>query len=211
MNNKRAVILCDGEPPVKSLLSDEIHSSDFFIAADGGAHTAISFDIVPDIIVGDMDSFTNFDAVAHLVIKDQDQETNDLEKALNYAFNNDFSQIVVLGATGKRIDHTLKNLSVLKQFTPKFTSIYFKDTYGIYFMLPRKYTLYEPVGTVISLFPLSGIVTGIRTTGLKYALNEESLENGVRDGSSNEISHYPAEIIHDQGDLLIFIGQHMNI
>lgn len=207
MNNKRAVILCDGEPPLKSLLSEEILASEMFIAADGGAQTAIQFDIMPDIIIGDMDSFTEYEGHSHLVIKDDDQETNDLEKALNYALGNDITQIAVLGATGKRIDHTLKNISVLKQFTPKFSSIYFKDTYGIYFMLPKEYTIYEPVGTVVSLFPLSGLVTGIRTTGLKYALNKESLENGVRDGSSNEISHYPAKIIHEDGDLLIFIGR----
>ncbi len=211
MYNKRAVILCDGEPPVKNLLSEEICISDLFIAADGGAQTAIGFDILPDVIIGDMDSFTDYNPKTYPVIKDADQETNDLEKALNYALENEVSQITVLGATGKRIDHTLKNLSVLKQFTSKFSSIYFKDTYGIYFILPKIYKLNEPVGTVISLFPLSGVVTGIRTEGLKFPLNEESLENGVRDGSSNEISHYPAQISHEDGDLLIFIGHHPNI
>lgn len=211
MNNKRAVILCDGDPPVKNLLSEEISISDLFIAADGGAHTAIDFDMMPDVIIGDMDSFTDYNPKTHPVIKDADQETNDLEKALNYALDKKFSQVAVLGATGKRIDHTLKNLSVLKQFTAKFSSIYFKDTYGIYFILPKIYKLNEPVGTVISLFPLSGVVTGIRTEGLKYPLNKEKLENGVRDGSSNEISRYPAQISHEDGDLLIFIGHHPNI
>ena len=60
MNNKRGVILCDGEPPVKNLLSEEIRISDLFIAADGGARTAIRFDIMPDVIIGDMDSFTDY-------------------------------------------------------------------------------------------------------------------------------------------------------
>lgn len=206
MNNKRAVILCNGEPPLKPLLKEEINISGFFIAADGGAFAAIEYEIKPDLIIGDMDSFAGYEQFPYPVIKDPDQETNDLEKALNYAYKEHYTHISVLGATGKRLDHTLKNLSVLKQFSDKFQSIYFKDSFGIIFMLPEHFILHEPIGTVISLFPLSGKVTGITTKGLKYSLAGEDLENGIRDGSSNEITYYPAEISHETGDLLIFIG-----
>jgi thiamine pyrophosphokinase len=211
MKKHRAIILCDGEPPSKNLITEEMNNSDLFIVTDGGAYTVLKYNLAPDIIIGDMDSFTDSDDHSFTVIKDIDQETNDLEKALNFALKQECTDVIVLGASGQRVDHTLKNISVLKQFTPKFMSIAFRDSYGLLFLLPKKYTVYQPVGTVISLFPLSGKVEGIKTTGLKYPLDYETLENGVRDGSSNTIAQYPAEISYERGDLLIFIGDNSDI
>jgi len=206
MIEKRAVILCDGEPPSRNLLSNEIQNGQLFIVADGGAYTVLKYNLKPDIVIGDMDSFTPEENYDFNILEDPDQDSNDLEKALNYALKEECTDVVVLGAAGQRIDHTLKNLSVLKQFTPKFTTIHFRDNYGKTFILPKNYTLNQPIGTVVSLFPLSGKVEGIKTSGLKYPLNNESLENGIRDGSSNEIEHTPAKISYDSGDLLIFLS-----
>lgn len=211
MIDKHAVILCDGDPPSKSLLLKEIEQSDFFIVTDGGAYTALKYELDPDVVIGDMDSFTASGDYSFTIVKDDDQDSNDLEKALNYALKRGYTHIEVLGASGQRIDHTLKNISVLKQFTPKFKSIYFRDIYGISFILPKHYTMDKPKGTIVSLFPVSGKAEGIKTTGLKYPLNNESLENGVKDGSSNEIEQSPSEISYEKGELLIFLGESPDI
>jgi len=183
-----AVILCDGTPPQKKLLEKALSRADLFIAADGGGNIARNYNLVPDLVIGDLDSFEQEDENSFEVKKIPDQETNDLEKALLEAKRHNSQHIIVFGSTGKRVDHTLKNFSVLKQFHNQFQSIRFRDNYT------DAYLIDSP----------SGRVTGVLTKGLKYPLNAETLENGVRDGSSNEVTESIVEIHYKKGDLLLF-------
>ena len=204
MKTHKAVILCDGRPPEPDLLERELNDAQLFIAADGGANTARELGFKPDLVVGDMDSFIPHKEDSFDVITDPDQETNDLEKALSAALERKADYVVVLGAVGRRLDHTLKNLSVLKQFNHRFDSLLFKDRYGITRLIRSPFRESFPVGTTLSLFPLSGEVKGITTKGLQYSLKNESLKNGLRDGTSNKTTQQEIEILFEEGDLLLF-------
>lgn len=205
IEKKYAVILCNGTPPLKEQLIRSLEDADLFIAADGGGNIALSFDLVPDVVIGDLDSFTHHDAPC-TVIKDPDQQTNDLEKALLYANKMECSSAVVFGATGRRADQTVKNLSVLKQFNTQFESLVFKDRYCVIKLISSPHTETLPLHTSLSLFPLSGVVSGVSSKGLKYQLKNDTLENGVFDGSSNETIEPLVVITHTSGDLLLFIN-----
>jgi len=111
-----ALIVCGGTPPSKKLLEAEIKAADLTIGADSGGYVFLGFKYFPDVVIGDLDSFkyTNHEGIN--VIHDPDQETNDLEKALAYALAKGATSCTVLGTLGKRIDHTIKNVSVLQQF-----------------------------------------------------------------------------------------------
>lgn len=206
----KGLILCNGLPPKYSLFSKHLKQADLFIAADGGGNTARDMGHLPEVVVGDLDSFERQADDNFEVIEDPDQETNDLEKALELAVARGLHEVVVLGVTGQRIDQTLKNLSVLKQFDDRFESLVFEDNFGKIFLLPRTFSAEIFPGTTVSLFPLSGRVEGIRTEGLKYPLRDEALENGIRDGSSNRVVDTPVTIEYCSGDLLIFIGRKSN-
>lgn len=203
----KTLILCNGLPPSSQLFDECRRWADFFIAADGGANIAHSFNSLPDLVIGDLDSFNYPDTESYKIVFDPDQETNDLEKALNRAEKEGSKEVIVLGATGKRLDQTLKNLSVLKQFNSNFNSLVYKDNFGDTILLPSSFKKELEPGTQVSLFPLSGKVTGIHTEGLKYSLTDEKLMNGVRDGSSNEVVSSPVDIKHEEGDLLMFIAR----
>jgi thiamine pyrophosphokinase len=95
----------------------------------------------------------------------------------------------------------------LKKFNYQFEQLIFADAYGITRLLPHHFTEKIPINTTISLFPLSGKVSGITTKGLKYPLQNEALENGVRDGTSNEVISTPVSIAYDVGDLLLFTAR----
>lgn len=206
----KAIILCDGEVPDSSTLQKMISDSDLFIAADGGANTAKYLALSPDVIIGDLDSYHPTGKENAEVIHDPGQETNDLEKALRYAKKNNCSEITVFGATGERLDHTLKNLSVMKQFNKQFNSLVFKDHYSDMFLINSPFKKQLPVGTSISLFPLSGRVEGITTKGLKYPLTDDFLENGIRDGTSNQTVEKKVEIEFKNGDLLLIINHNID-
>ena len=204
----KTVILCDGRQPGTSPLKKAIDESKYFIAADGGGNVARRMNLEPDIVIGDMDSYVPADEEKTKIIHDTDQETNDLEKSLNHALKLKSTDVVVFGAVGRRLDHTLKNLSVLCRFKASFSSLVFKDKHGEMFLLPRKFIRTYPAGTTLSLFPVSGIVEGITTKGLAYPLVNETLENGVRDGTSNKSVRPEIEITHKKGDLLLFVASH---
>lgn len=208
MSEISAVILCDGRKPPKSKIIASVSQADLFIAADGGANMAHELGLIPDFIIGDLDSYSpdiEMDESV-TVIRDTDQETNDLEKALMLAIHHEVSRAHVFGAFGRRPDHALKNLSVLKKFNSRFTEFKFIDNYGEMFLLPRKFTAGLPAETTVSLIPLSGTVEGVTTTGLKYSLQDEPLTIGLRDGTSNETVDEIIEITHKKGDLLLFIA-----
>lgn len=206
IDSKTAILLCNGEAPTKGQFTDSLHSADLFIAADGGAFTAQDFGLTPDVIIGDMDSFTDIAQAPCPVIKDPDQDTNDLEKALAYALEQGMVAAVVFGATGKRVDHTVKNLSVLKRFYSRFKSLVFRDKYSDIKLLSSPHTEPLPTGTSVSLFPLSGTVTGVTSSGLQFPLQNDTLQNGVFDGTSNKTTQPEITISFKTGDLLFFIN-----
>lgn len=200
-----AVIVSNGFPPTQELLKNEAKSADILIGADGGGNKILDHGLIPDVVIGDMDSFQEPETCDFEVIREPDQETNDLEKALNLALQKGAQTCNVLGSFGMRMDHSLKNLSVLKQFSSLFEQLIFRDERFDAFVIKEEYSGKIPVGNVVSLFPLSGVVKGITTKGLKYALNDESLINGQRDGTSNETMEPEFSVKVAEGDLVLFI------
>lgn len=205
--NVNILILCHGEPPPESLLISERNHCDLFIAADGGAWIALDQGTTPDVVIGDLDSFREDRRPdgPWTLIHDPDQETNDLEKALAHALSIGGRNIVLLGCTGKRLDHTLKNLSVCLQYHNRFDRIRILETGGELFFLPKQWQGQVGTGRTLSLIPFGGPVTGIRTDGLRYPLDNETLQVGIRDGSSNESIQDTVSIEHDTGDLYLYL------
>jgi len=211
LNYSKAQIFCDGVLPDAATLANRFFSDYLKIACDGAANHLLGFGFFPDIIIGDLDSFTpdvfpSLNPKQTTLIEDADQETNDLEKALNFALNKGIKQIEIIGGLGKRIDHTLKNLSVLLQFSNSFESIYFLDDWGISFFSNSQTQVSAPFGTPISLIPFNGRVDGFITEGLEFPLKNEWLEMGKRDGTSNKMTDTNAVISKKSGDLLLVIG-----
>ncbi|MBD3617035.1 MAG: thiamine diphosphokinase [Gracilimonas sp.] len=199
-----AVIVSNGFPPTKELLKAEVASADLLIGADGGCITILKHGFAPDAVVGDLDSFEAPESPKFKVVYKPDQETNDLEKALNYAIEQGVKTCTVLGAFGRRMDHSLKNMSVLNKFHHSFNELIFRDDLFDTVLIEDTFSAKISVGNIVSLFPISGEVTGIHTEGLMYALKNENLKNGERDGTSNETITDEFSVQIEDGSLVIF-------
>ena len=104
-------------------------------------------------------------------------------------------------ATGKRLDHTINNFSVLGM--NKDLNIVLYDDYSRAFVLPNLYNKYYAANFKLSLFPI-GKVTGIKTENLQYNLNQEVLEFGQRSGSSNAVQNSGNVFVkHEKGTLIL--------
>ncbi len=201
---KQALILANGHPPRKSLLQELLRASSLFVCVDGGANIAASLKLKPDAIVGDLDSIhaetrVRFQHVPmHQII---DDTSTDLEKAIAWTIKQKYEHIVVVGATGKRLDHTVGNLAVLAKFFPDAV-ITMVDDMGELVFVGRTYSFEAPPGTVVSLIPLARC-DGITTRGLKFTLEGETLELGGR-GISNVVVSNPVSITVERGNLLLY-------
>jgi thiamine pyrophosphokinase len=202
---KHALVIAHGEPPKKHRFLALVKEADVVICADGGANTALKFGIMPDAIVGDLDSIHAEALVKfHKVptYEERNDETTDLEKAIAWAIKEKYVHITVVGASGKRLDHTIGNMAVLAKFYPD-AIVRFVDDVGELSYVGHELTFEANKGDVISLIPLNRC-EGIVTQGLRYALEGETLELGVHEGTSNVVVATPVTINVKKGHLLLF-------
>jgi thiamine pyrophosphokinase len=161
-----------------------------------------------DLVVGDLDS-VDVDALAaaraagseveaHPAEKDQ----TDLELALDAALARGARRVTVVGGGGGRLDHLLANLTLLA--APRYTGAVIDAWAGTAAVrvVRDEAELEGRLGELVSLVPLGGPVRGIRTEGLRYALDDEDLEPGTSRGVSNELAAARARVTLRSGTLL---------
>ena len=104
-----AVVLANGEYPTASLPLHILESAPYVVCCDGGADEYIRQGHIPNLIIGDGDSICeeNRRKYGHLLHCISEQETNDQTKAVSYLLSQGKRRIAIVGATGRREDHTL--------------------------------------------------------------------------------------------------------
>lgn len=205
----KTVVVAHGE--VDPSDRSHLEGAALVLAADGGAVTLDSWGVVPQAVIGDMDSvdegtLARLEARGatierHPTSKDQ----TDLELALARAMSNGATEIVVLGAFGgARLDHGLANALLLAD--PTYAGIALRAVRGATTVSalrgPARRVLAGRPGDSVSLVPL-GDVSDVRSEGLAYPLHGETLSLGRARGVSNEIRAAPAAVSCGTGVLLI--------
>ena len=202
---KKTVILANGTVPLHTIPLDAIRTATRVICCDGAADKLIPLGREPDWIVGDLDSLS--DAARKLyaarIVEDLDQERNDLTKAFKLCLKNRWREIVVVGATGGREDHTLGNLSLLVDFARQLDLILLSDT-GLFTPLRESAALATVPGQPISIFSFDP-KCAITSTGLKYPLSNARL-NRWWQATLNEALASSFQLDFDGGPLLVFQG-----
>lgn len=201
----KALIIANGTLPTRQHIRGLISSVDMIICADGGANAARKMHVTPDVILGDMDSISPttrkfFRSVPFLTI--DDQNSTDMEKALQFCVQRGITTVDVLGAIGERVDHTTANLGCFRRFGEKI-DLKIIDSVGEVSLIRKETRLKTAVGEKISLIPLERC-EGVTTKNLKYALHDDRLELGVREGISNEATARQATIKIKRGTLLLY-------
>ncbi|PIX47494.1 MAG: thiamine diphosphokinase [Armatimonadetes bacterium CG_4_8_14_3_um_filter_66_20] len=178
-----ALILCNGEPPSLELLERYRQQADLIVCTDGAWGWLRDAGCRPQVIVGDMDSCTEPPACEIVDCGPHEaQENSDSEKALLLALDRGATEIVFLGATHRRLDHTLANVWLAAKYHGR-ARIVLVDDYGACEVVSGHRKLCVNPGSIISLVPLTRDVV-VHTEGLKWRLNGP-LEPGSR-GLSNE-------------------------
>ncbi|MDR0686888.1 MAG: thiamine diphosphokinase [Dysgonamonadaceae bacterium] len=198
------VILADGEFPTHNIPVACLNDAERIICCDGAAQKILNHNKIPDFIVGDCDSISEDirKRFREIIIQSHDQQTNDLTKAVNFCIENNWLNITILGATGKREDHSIGNISLLADYAEKCNVRLITD-YGIFNPQTENKTVYQSrTGEQISIFSLSQ-ETEITSYNLRYPLSKMKLSSWWQ-GSLNEASGNTFTIEKDGGKLLVF-------
>lgn len=170
--------MANGEIHDLAWVASQIKMFPFVVAVDGGLNYCYQMNIRPHLVITDLDSalpeILQFFADIPTQIFPQDKDETDLGLAIKMLIEKGFREIVVYGALGKRIDHTLGNLHLMCRYPNQVRM----ETEGeAVFFLKKQETLACFAGQVISLLPFNGIVTGLVTKGLKWELNRVVLDS----------------------------------
>lgn len=175
------------------------------IAADGAANILYKQGVVPDFVVGDMDSITTD---VHLALQDAaefvydpDQETNDFEKALRFAQSQLWNSIAIFGLSGLLLEHTLNNWSVLMKMAESM-NLGVIDSQRIAVPMFTSFKFQPTANEILSILPQP--LVKISTRGLKWNLTDAELRLGTREGARNQAVEPTIEIDIHAGSMLFF-------
>lgn len=197
------VVLADGLFPENKQVLAFLKKASVLICCDGATIKLLKYGLKPDFIVGDMDSLPQqyqwqFKAI---IVESEEQETNDLTKAINHAITLGLEQVVILGATGQREDHTLGNIGLLVEHGQKL-HIQMISNFGVFTPLYASSVLPSFAAQQVSIFSITGNPK-ITTGNLKYPLNKETLPNWWN-GSLNEALSNSFSLDFKDGGLVVF-------
>jgi thiamine pyrophosphokinase len=197
-------IIANGKFPDHPLPLGYLLRAKRVICCDGAADSLIDFGLEPFAIVGDCDSVNKKIAEKYQdrLFKDADQETNDLTKAVKWCSKRGFEDIVILGASGKREDHTLGNISLLVEYAT-FIQVKMVTDAGIFFPVLESTKIEAQKGQQVSLFSINP-ETEITSSGLKYKLESKKLTNWWT-ATLNEAEENFFTVEFRQGRIIVYL------
>ncbi|NMB42604.1 MAG: thiamine diphosphokinase [Clostridiales bacterium] len=189
---------------------------DYIIAADYGLLTAHKLELALNYILGDFDSVPqeiineykekNKDDKSFIIKKyNPEKDFTDTQIAIETAMELGSKEIVIVGGTGTRLDHTLSNVQNLLLPLRKNIKSSLVDEHNKLYIIDKSTKIYKKdiYGSYVSLLPITPVVEKVTLKGFKYPLNDYNIEMGHSIGVSNELIDDFGEIVFESGLLLV--------
>ena len=194
----RVLLAGNGDFPSPKFLKDLVKSADKIIGIDGGADRLQLHDVIPNIIIGDMDSISakyiaDFSGEIYTV---KSQEETDLVKGLNWCYTQGYDSVDIIGIEGGRVDHQLAAFAAICEVPNMDAVLHFNDYLAQ--RLTENWETELQLGTQISLFAF-GTVRNLSLFGFQYELNNEKLTFCSK-GVSNRTTSKKIAITHNSED-----------
>jgi len=185
------VIIASGNFEATPEIKKRIKTCPLIICADGGARHLREQNLYPHVLIGDFDSIhpddkavfikNNVQVVEFPPKKDQ----TDTELCITWALDHQATDITLLGVTGSRMDHTLANIFLLRKLIKQNITARIIDSKNEMIMVMDTITMEGNPGDLVSIIPITQIVSGITLMGLEYEMTDGQIEMGSSLGISN--------------------------
>jgi thiamine pyrophosphokinase len=176
------------------------------IAADGAANTLQDLGVVPELIIGDLDSVIPSIAKMHKTLHVKDQNSSDFQKSLHYLKDNQLLPAIIVGMNGGFLDHILQNINIFIEtdcvlYAPPITGYVLKEKSKHQFVLPKD-----------SKISLMGIPSAsISSSGLKWELEQSLLSFPGNSSCFNRTKKPQIALDIHEGTVLVLIYERAEI
>ena len=188
----------------------KFNSNDFVIAADSGLYALQEKGIVPDLLVGDFDSYLGelplgVETIRLPVIKDE----TDLLYAAKQGVERGFNYFLILGGYGSRPDQNFAMYDTLywiKKNCSGANVLSLCDGFSVTMLSDETAELSVLNDEYFSVFSFGGKAENVSINGADYNLNNHKLISGFPLGVSNCVTGGGKVLVTvNDGTLLVFI------
>ncbi len=210
---KRAVLVVGGDAPSEHVLKEALAQSKFLAAADSGAVAVHRAGLTPNLLVGDMDSVDGEvlekvsaadTRVLRLPVEKDDSDTESAVKAL---CDRGFQEIILLGATGSRLDHVLGSVMLISAAAASSPQVVLWDANNCCRLIKAGAYHLSRTEDNVSVVPLSPDGLTLTLNGFYYPLQEDTILFGQSRGLSNVMVAQEGTISVHHGFGLLFVSQ----
>lgn len=170
----------------------------YIIACDHGYNHCVASCVVPDIVMGDMDSVVgSVDSSIQTVTFSSDKDDTDTLIAIKHAIHMGYKHIHLLCATGGRADHFLANIACVVYAVSEGVHCCIIDDNNIITATSSNLVVDKMDNYSLSLLSFSDSCI-VSVSGTRYTLDHHKLTNNVPLGVSN--------IVLDRASITVFSG-----
>ena len=201
---KRCVIVGGADVKDYARIGKVLSDDDYVIYCDSGLNHLELLGRKPDLIVGDFDSHSNPKSDVETIVLPCEKDDTDTVFAMKEGIRRGYQEFLLIGVVGKRMDHSLGNISILLYLDALGMRGQILDDYGEMLIVSQKAEYVSDDYAYFSLLNISGVARGVTIENAKYSLNNAEITCEYQYGVSNEVlPGKTAKITVAEGKLLL--------
>lgn len=200
----RCVVVGGAEIKNYSRILQCLKSDDFFVYCDSGLYHQEELDRAPNLIVGDFDSHPEPTSSIETIVLPCEKDDTDTVYAVKEALSRGYSEFLLIGVIGNRLDHSLGNVSILLYLDAHGKKGTILDDYSEMELVSDTAVYVPDSFSYFSLLNISGTAKGVTIEDAKYPLQNAEITCEYQYGISNEVlPNKTAKINVQNGKLLL--------
>ena len=202
-NKRRAVVVAGGDIALYDRARSFLRGDDYFIFCDSGLYHKKELKVEPDLIIGDFDSHNLVQNEAETIVLPEKKDDTDSISGVKVALNRGFKEFLLLGMTGRRMDHTLCNIYLLDYIERNGGKALLVDDWSEMEIVEKEEVLVPDTYAYFSLIAWKGKCQGVYIDNALYPLCDAMIESHYQYGISNEPLEGGSKIRVEKGSALL--------
>ncbi|NLY67509.1 MAG: thiamine diphosphokinase [Tissierellia bacterium] len=213
MKELKALLILNGEKVNSTTILKLKDESDFILSADGGTDYCVELGIIPDLVIGDLDSISpkTLDILKKKEVPINvfpiKKDKTDSQLSIEYLMDKGAEEITIIGAIGSRIDHTLANILLLKTIKDKGIKGKIVHNNNIIYIIDDELILDKKNGYFVSIIPIESKGVLVSLKGFEYNLSKVKIDFASTLGVSNFVIDEKGYIKVHEGECLVVVSK----
>lgn len=213
MKELKALLILNGEKVNSTTILKLKDESDFILSADGGTDYCVELGIIPDLVIGDLDSISpkTLDILKKKEVPINvfpiKKDKTDSQLSIEYLMDKGAEEITIIGAIGSRIDHTLANILLLKTIKDKGIKGKIVHNNNIIYIIDDELILDKKNGYFVSIIPIESKGVLVSLKGFEYNLSKVKIDFASTLGVSNFVIDKKGYIKVHEGECLVVVSK----